>query len=302
MTDLNQELLDKIIAHPDFQLLQRIKMSLPAFETGNRTFNATIIDLETMGTDAKAHEIIEMGLLSFNFSNEDGILSIEQEYNELNDPGKPIPEEISKITGITNDDVKGKKIDWDLVAKVLQKTHLIICHNSAFDRNFLEIQTPETVSTAAKRSPFACTVKDIDWSSRGYESKKLDYLNWKLGYFYDGHRALNDCWATLNLLLNEPGAFDELKVNVKRKQTLLCAVNAPFDKKELLKARQYRWSDGAGSLPKCWWICIDNDLLIDEKTWLDNDVYERENASSNLPIKEINARIRYSFRAESFNE
>ncbi|WP_185967355.1 hypothetical protein [Legionella israelensis] len=55
-------------------------------------------------------------------------------------------------------------------------------------------------------------------------------------------------------------------------------------------------------MPKCWWICIDNNLLLDEKTWLDKDVYERENVSSNLPIKEINARIRYSFRAESFNE
>lgn len=299
MTDLNQELLEKVKAHPDFQVLTRIKMSLPDRETNQKTFNATIVDLETMGTDANAHEIIEIGLLSFNFSNEDGILSIQKEYNELNDPGKPIPEEISKITGITDDDVKGKKIDWSLVEKVLQNTHLVICHNSGFDRNFLEIQTPESVREATKHCIFACTVKDIDWSLLGYESKKLDYLNWKLGYFYDGHRALNDCWATLNLLLKEPGAFDELKNTVKRKQTLLCAINAPYDKKDLLKARRYRWSDGTSSLPKCWWACIDNNLLTDEKTWLDEEIYGKENASSNLPTKEINARIRYSFRAES---
>lgn len=299
MTNIAPELIESIKNHPDFQVLSRIKGTLPTRETNHQTFNATIIDLETMGTDARSHEIIEIGLLSFNFSNQDGILSIQQEYNELNDPGRPIPAEITRITGITDEDVQGKAIDWNLIANALQNTHLVICHNSGFDRNFLELQTPETVSHEAKQSFFACTVKDIDWSARGFESKKLDYLNWKLGYFYDGHRALNDCWATLNLLLHEPGAFDELKANVKKKQTLICAANAPFDKKNLLKERKYRWSDGSGTLPKSWWTYVDTDLLCDEQSWLDAEIYESENASRTLPMKEINARIRYSFRAES---
>lgn len=48
----------------------------------------TIIDLETMGMDATQHEIIEIGMLSFSFSNEDGILGIKHTSNELKGPGK----------------------------------------------------------------------------------------------------------------------------------------------------------------------------------------------------------------------
>ena len=59
--------------------------------------------------DARNHEIIEIGLLSFSFSNGDGIIGVSNSYNELQDPGKPIPTEITKITGITDKPVQGKK-------------------------------------------------------------------------------------------------------------------------------------------------------------------------------------------------
>jgi DNA polymerase-3 subunit epsilon len=266
--------------------------------TTSKIFIATIIDLETMGMEANHHEIIEIGMLSFLFSNEDGILGIKYAYNELNDPGKPIPPEITKITGIRNEDIIGKAINWDFVLQALKESHLIICHNAPFDRNFLELQTPDEIQKRVKELPFGCTIKDINWKERNYESSKLDYLNWKLGYFYDGHRAINDCWATLNLLIQEEGAFDELKSRVRKKQTLICAENAPFEKKDLLKNRLYRWSDGIGTLPKSWWTIVDNDVLADEKAWLDAEIYRQENKSNTLPQSEITAKNRYSFRSE----
>jgi DNA polymerase-3 subunit epsilon len=228
-----EQYLDELSRHPDYQVLKRVPIELKEISAkpSSKVFMTTIIDLETMGMDATQHEIIEIGMLSFSFTNEDGILGIKHSYNELNDPCKPIPAEITKITGIRNEDVLGKAINWDFVLKVLKESHLIICHNAQFDRNFLELQTPETIQKQISFLPFACTIKDIDWKGRNFESSKLDYINWKLGYFYDGHRAINDCWATLNLLLQEPGAFDELKCKVRRKQTLICAENAPFDKK-----------------------------------------------------------------------
>lgn len=237
-------------------------------------------------------------MLSFSFSTGDGIIAIVDSYNELNDPGKPISAEVTKVTGITDADVKGKAIDWNHVAQALKQTHLIICHNSGFDRNFLELQTPEAISTLIKTLPFACTIRDIDWKERGIESSKLDYINWKLGFFYEGHRALNDCWATLNPLIQCEGTFEELKVNVRKKETLICAVNAPFDKKDLLKGRNYRWSDGTDKLPKSWWISLSNELLVDEKLWLDDEIYGVSGASNSIPQIEITARKRYSFRAQ----
>lgn len=292
--------LQAVAQHPDYQVLERVSTTLPhRVATDPKQFIATIIDLETMGLNATQHEILEIGMLRFSFSTGDGILAILDSYNELNDPGKPIPEEVTKVTGITDADVKGKVIDWQHVVQTLKQTHLIICHNSGFDRNFLELQTPEAVSSSIKTLPFACTIHDINWKERGIESSKLDYINWKLGFFYDGHRALNDCWATLNPLIQCEGTFEELKANVRKKETLLCAVNAPFDKKDLLSARRYRWSDGKAKLPKCWWICVPIELLADEKLWLDEEIYGRSGASNSIPQIEITARNRYSLRAQS---
>lgn len=298
---MNESWLKELSNHPDYRILKRVPTSLrPRSNTDTREFIATIIDLETMGLDPTTNEIIEIGILNFSFSNKDGILAILDEYNELNDPGKPIPAEITKVTGISDQDVKGHFINWPHVLQLLQKSHLVICHNSGFDRNFLELQTPQDISSRIQTMPFGCTIKDINWSDRGYESSKLEYLNFKMGYFYDGHRALNDCWATLNPLLCNEGAFDELKNNVRKKETLLCAVNANFDKKDFLKDRQYRWSDGLGQLPKCWWIRLANELVEEEKQWLDETIYSKTGASERIPQREITAKTRYSFRAEKF--
>lgn len=295
-----EQSVKEVSEHPDYQVLTRVRTSIPhRVATDPKQFIATIIDTETMGLDAKQHEILELGMLSFSFSALDGIIAIVDSYNELNDPGKPIPVEVTKVTGITDADVQGRAIDWDNVARILKQTHLIICHNSGFDRNFLELQTPEEIASLIKNLPFACTINDIDWKERGIESSKLDYINWKLGYFYDGHRALNDCWATLNPLIHSVGAFEELKSNVRKKETLICAVNAPFDKKDILKARSYRWSDGSDKLPKCWWICLPNENLMDETRWLDEEVYNKPGIGDSLPQMEITARKRYSFRARS---
>ena len=291
--------LIEVSNHPDYRVSKRVPTTLAVRPSQDKCFIATIVDLETMGLDATQNEIIEIGLLSFSFSTNAGILAVVDTYNELNDPGKPIPAEITKVTGIRDEDVIGKAIDWDVVQTLINKTDLVICHNSEFDRNFLELQTPEFIQSLIQSLPFGCTIKDVDWKNRGYESSKLDYLNWKLGYFYDGHRAINDCWATLNLLLNEKDAFNELKANVRKKETMICAENAPYEKKDLLKDRRYRWSDGSSRLPKCWWIRVPNELLDDEKRWLDNEIYGRTGASDAIPQVEISARKRYSFRAET---
>lgn len=285
--------------HPDYRLLKRVPEHFSAkVATAQPCFYAAIVDLETMGLDPMQEEIIELGMLTFCFNNHDGILEIVDCYNELNDPKRPIPPEITNITGITDNDVKGKFIDWAHVHTQLQKTHLIICHNSGFDRNFLEQQTPKNIQSLIKQMPFGCTIKDINWRERGYESAKLDYLNFKLGFFYDGHRALNDCFATFNLLVQEADAFEELKSNVRKKETLVICQNAPFEKKELLKQKNYRWSDGQRGLPKAWWTTLTNDQLEQELSWLDEVIYGYQGAAKRLPKVEINARKRYSIRAQ----
>lgn len=297
---MNPELLKEVLEHPDYKLLKRVPSSLNGIEShASKQFIATIIDLETMGMDATCHEIIEIGMLSFVFTTDDGIIGVHEQYNELGNPGKPIPSEITQITGITNEMVEGKQINWETVLRIVKQSHLIICHNSRFDRNFLELQTTEHIKAVIEKKPFGCTVHDVNWRARGYESSKLEYLNFKMGYFYEGHRAIIDCWATLNLFLHEPDSFDELKINVKRIDKLICAEHAPFDKKDLLKNKKYRWSDGLGNLPKCWWSVVKEEDVTLEFDWLDKEIYGQQGASSKLSGLIINAFNRYSFRSES---
>mgnify|MGYP000361110618 CR=1 FL=1 len=292
-----------VAANRDFKVLRRVPelRTLNMANSGSRLFTAAIIDLETLGLDPTLHPIIELGMLLFSFSSTEGILSVTDTYNGLQDPGVPIPEEITGITGITNDDVAGKTIDWSLVAQYLQRTDVVICHNAYFDRNHLEMQAPPFIQDIVKNMFFGCSLKDVDWRSRGYESNKLEFLNFKAGYFYEGHRALVDCWATLNILVVEEGAFDELKSSVKKRGVLICALNSSFDTKGLLKGRGYRWSDGTGTLPKAWWTTVDESVIDDEKSWLDEVIYKSQSASSALPNKIITARSRYSRRAETFD-
>ena len=125
-----EEAIRKISQHPDYKILSRVKTTFEEIITSNsKIFRAAIIDLETLGMDANQHEIIEIGLLSFSFTTEDGVIGIVDSYNELNDPRKPIPPEITKITGISDADVRGKVINWDHVGLILNQTHLVICHN-----------------------------------------------------------------------------------------------------------------------------------------------------------------------------
>ena len=292
-----------VSASRDFKVLKRVPeaRSCSTEGTGSRLFTAAIIDLETLGLDPTLHPIIELGMLLFNFSTEEGILGVTDTYNGLQDPGEPIPEEITNITGIRDEDVAGQSIDWALVEQYLQRTDLVICHNSSFDRNHLEMQTPPSIQKVVKKMAFGCSLKDVDWRSRGYEAAKLEFINFKAGYFYEGHRALVDCWATLNILVVEEGAFDELKANVKKQTVLICAVGSSFDTKDLLKGRDYIWSDGTKTLPKAWWTTVNENELDDEKSWLDEIVYKSKGASSALPIKVITARSRYSRRAQTLD-
>ena len=214
--------------------------------------------------------------------------------NQLQQPTVPISQEITDITGITNDDVEGHVIDWTILKKELQSVDLVICHNARFDRQFLEKQTPDEISSLFKQKAFGCSASDINWRSLGYEGAKLEYLNLKMGYFYNGHRALVDCWATLNILRQESQAFELLKQSVRSKQRLICAINSDFDKKDILKQRGYRWSDGSKDLPKCWYTVVEEEATEAEFEFLQQEIYSGRNVT--LPQQVVNAFNRYSGR------
>ena len=64
--------------------------------------------------------------------------------------------------------VAGKRIDPNEVAHAAAPASLVVAHNAAFDRRFLE-RFCETFNT----KPWACSMSEVDWAAEGYEGSKL---------------------------------------------------------------------------------------------------------------------------------
>ena len=248
---VNFEALALSLEHcPDYKVLRRIPA--PVAESGaviaDEKF-ALIVDTETTGLDLREDEVIEIGFLLVHY-RENRILSTREFGNELREPSKKIPEKIQLITGITPEKLKGKSIDAAKVLAAVSRANIVIAHNAAFDRPMCERLFPEF-----KHKPWACTLREIDWAGYGFESAKLKYLLLESGYFFDGHRALDDCVALEKLLSletkNGNTYFDDLMESA-RTPSVHFYVNSPYELRSEIAAMGYRWNSQEGRLRGRW--------------------------------------------------
>jgi len=261
---------------------------------GSETKQAIYLDVETTGLDSDADKIIELAMVPFEFDSNGNIYNILPAYNAFQDPGIPIPESITKITGITDDMVAGQSIDIDKVKTLLESCVLVIAHNARFDRPFMENFYP-----GFQELWWGCSMADVDWRTQGIESSKLEYLAYKYGFFYEGHRATIDCQAGIHLLsqtlpITQEPVLKQLLTSARRTEYRIWAVSAPFEMKDLLKKRGYRWSSGEDGGHKAWHIDIAEADLEAELKYLQTEIYSRP--MGELPKKKITAQLRYSLR------
>ncbi|UXS10945.1 3'-5' exonuclease [Agrobacterium tumefaciens] len=232
-----------------------------------------ILDTETTGLDHRTDEIIEIGVITFTFDDNGAIGDVTGIYGGLRQPAIAIPEEITRLTGITDEMVAGQSIDMARLTSLIADADLIVAHNAGFDRPFCEAFSP-----IFRDKAWACSVSEIDWRVRGFEGNKLGYLIGQSGYFHDGHRAVDDCFALLEVLeQTRPGQsstpFAELCEASQRSRVRLYAENSPFDMKDHLKKRGYRWSDGSDGRPKSWWVELPEEKLDEELHFLRTEIY-----------------------------
>lgn len=234
---------------------------------------AVILDTETTGLNHRSHEIIEIGVIAFTFDDAGEIGDVTGVYGGLQQPTAPIPAEITRLTGITDDMVAGQTIDMTRLKALVDSADLVIAHNASFDRPFCEAFFPIFCNKA-----WACSVSEVDWSARGFEGSKLGYLIGQSGYFHAGHRAVDDCFALLEVLAQtRPSStatpFAELHQASQRSRVRIYAENSPFDMKDQLKARGYRWSDGSDGRPKSWWVELPEEKHDEELHFLRTEIY-----------------------------
>ncbi|MGD9000506.1 MAG: 3'-5' exonuclease [Granulosicoccaceae bacterium] len=252
------------------------------------------LDTETTGMDLDVDQVIELAMVPFEFDAAGNIYRLLPAYNALNDPGMPIPALATQITGITDEMVKGRAIDVEAVRQLLSGAVIVIAHNARFDRPFCENLLDDFKDIA-----WACSIADINWNEEGMEGVKLEYLAYKYGFFFEGHRATIDCQAGIEILSRalpksgEP-VLKRLLDHARCTQVRLWADGAPFEKKDDLRKRGYRWSPGGNGKRKAWYRDVFEDQLEDEMAYLNEHIYAR--AVTRLPMDRITAKLRYSRR------
>jgi DNA polymerase-3 subunit epsilon len=252
-----------------------------------------ILDTETTGLDQSKEKIIELAMLRLDVDSATGRpLGPVLVFDQLEDPGRAIPKEVVALTGITDVDVQGKRLDEARIAAMLEGVDVVIAHNAGFDRPFCEARMPQFRALA-----WACSFADIDWKAQGRNSSKLEALALELGWFYDAHRAEMDCHALLAVLIAplpkspERNGLAALLAAAQRPALRLFATHAPFDSKDLLKARGYRWN----AEQKVWFTRISDEAALEaECEWLKADVYGGRHAV--VAIEQSDALAKYSSR------
>lgn len=228
-----------------------------------------IVDLETTGTDPQKDQVIEVGIIEFGVtSGPDGSLRADMisGYSSLQDPGQPLSPEITKLTGLTDGMVSGHRVDWDRVREMLSRASVVIAHNAAFDRGFLQ-RRPEL---AGVNPHWACSVKHINWRKHGFRTRALNYLAADHGFVNPfAHRALFDCATTFRLVAPY---MEELIRRSYLREFLVVATGAPFETKDTLRQHGYRWNPEA----RVWARQMLEDELQEERAFLSAEVYKGE--------------------------
>lgn len=158
--------------------------------------NFVVFDTETTGLNFKNERLTEIG--GVEVSN----FEIGNKFNTMVNPDKEIPQQITEITGITNELVKDAPFEKEALCKFLEFVNgrVLVAHNAVFDVNFL-IQT-------AKRCGMSLNLTYIDTLNLAKvlypELKKftLDKLakHLQLGDF-NHHRACDDAFMLARIFV-----------------------------------------------------------------------------------------------------
>jgi DNA polymerase-3 subunit epsilon len=71
-------------------------------------------------------------------------------------------------------------------------------------------------------------------------------------------------------------ALTVLLEQARKKTIRVWAEQSPFDLKDSLKRRGYRWRDGSDGRPRSWYVDVDESKLDDEIAFLKTDIYLRD--------------------------
>jgi DNA polymerase-3 subunit epsilon len=296
-TDPQSEQVSQVtdwLARADYRVVRPLqsRLSFTDAPPPERLITVAVLDTETTGVSFGRDKLIELGMVLVEVCPESGqAYRVVRVFDALEDPGMPIPEESIRVHHITDEMVAGKRIDDAEVEALMASVSLVIAHNAGFDRAFVEARFPLFAAKA-----WACSFRQIPWSEEGVGSASLEFLAYRSGFHFTGHRASTDCHALLEVLqgrLPKSGALamQTLLQNARLPELRLAALASPFESKDALKGRAYRWN----AEKKVWARSIPKQALDDEVAWLRAAVYAGK--GFRLELEKMTAMNRFSQRA-----
>ena len=237
--------------------------------SGSDNIRICFVDTETTGLSNEKDHIIEIALKCVELNKHTGEnLKVIDGYEALQDPGMLIPEQATRINGITDEDVKGQSIDWTVVEDIFKMSQLIISHNARFDRPFIDKKL-----NLSKNKIWACSLVDIDWLERGFKNKSQEMLCIWHGFYYASHRAMIDVDSLIHLLTHNTNEDNkpivELIKNARKSWLKVYAHNSKIETKDVLRENKYRWDPNK----KVWYKIIKHTEMEEERQWLSDNIY-----------------------------
>lgn len=233
-------------------LIKKLDLNKKVFNEhieGNE-YTALVIDTEATSLDRQNAKLTSFAGILFTFDKDFRILEIKDTFYFLNDPKEKLTEENMKITGLTNEMLEGHDIaeHVDYIRKnFYDKARYVIAHNAAYDIEILR-NNKGLLKGIEDPSKWICSIFDARWAEKfTISSSKLDYLAFYCGFWFEGHDALIDCYALLNVL--SYGDFFQNLLTNKLTYRTIEVYDTKFNEKDILKSEGYLWNGDK----KCWW-------------------------------------------------
>lgn len=169
---------------------EEVRLNLPEAPISGELMETAfaVLDFETNGLSG-ADRAVEIGVACFKGGRE--INSFES----LLDPGTPISPFVTRLTGITGADLRGKpafRNVWPEV-KCMIEGKILVAHNMPFDGRILKRELEHIGEGSGENFDSLCTLKLARRVLPKEEKKGLDALASRFGLtFTSRHRALDD--------------------------------------------------------------------------------------------------------------
>lgn len=256
-------------ADDEVRVLRRLRLAEGPTGEGDPDAGGVVavVDVETTGFDPEEDAVVELAVRRFRHDGS-AVTRIGRRYSWREDPGRPIPAEVTRLTGLSDADVAGRRIDTSLATRLLADADLIVAHNARFDLRFVERRLP-----GLGHPVWACSMAEVDWPAHGFDGRKLGHLLSQCGWFHDAHSAGADVDAVVALLRHPlpdgRTALAHLLESASEDVWRVSAVGARISLKDLLKRRGYAWHPD----DRVWRRSVPDRDREAEAEWLAERVY-----------------------------